>query len=122
MKIKATPIKGEDLKPGDLFSTAPQSYWDDPGPGSIGERVYIRMNTPAEWAPDFDSYVYKITIEKEESNKDAYDANKLLTQQDIEFMAKAMLNHWDTNMARLHSVSGLEYWREMAAVAKGEKQ
>lgn len=62
MKIKATPIKGSDLKPGDLFSTAPQAYWDNI-PGSIGERVYIRTDSPAEWAPDFDSYVYKITIE-----------------------------------------------------------
>ena len=68
MKIRATPIRGEELKPGDLFSTASQEYWDNPNPGSIGELVYIRMDTPAEWAPDFDTYVYKITIEKEEEN------------------------------------------------------
>ncbi len=65
MKIKATPIKGQDLKPGDLFSTAGQDYWDNPDPGSVGEKVYIRTNNPAEWYPDFGSYVYKITIEKE---------------------------------------------------------
>ncbi len=66
MKIKATPIKGQDLKPGDLFSTASQEYWDNPNPGSIGEKVFIRMDTTADWAPDFDSYVYKIIIVKDE--------------------------------------------------------
>ncbi len=65
MKIRATPVKGSDLKPGDLFSTASQEYWDNPNPGSVGEKVYIRMDTPAEWYPDFDAYVYKITVEKD---------------------------------------------------------
>ncbi len=65
MKIKAERILGINLKPGDLFSTAGPDYWGNIDPGSIGERVYIRMDSPAEWAPDYDGYVYKITIEKE---------------------------------------------------------
>ena len=46
MKIKATPIKAKDLKPGDLFSTAPQLYWDKRDPNSLGEKVYMRTDAP----------------------------------------------------------------------------
>ena len=64
MKIKATPIKGKDLKPGDLFSTAGPLYWDDvKDTYAIGEKVYIRTETPYDRANDFNSTVYKIEIE-----------------------------------------------------------
>lgn len=65
MRIVATRILARDLQPGDLFSAAGQKYWDlalDPAP--IGERVYIRTTAPAGSAPDADTYVYKITIER----------------------------------------------------------
>ena len=43
IKIKATKVRGIDLKPGDLFSTAGQDYWlKAMDKGSVGERVFIR--------------------------------------------------------------------------------
>jgi len=64
MKIKCTPMTGSELKPGDLFSTAGPSYWDLISQNkSIGERVYIRTETPFENAPDSDALVYKIEIQ-----------------------------------------------------------
>lgn len=64
MRIIAAPVKGTDLKPGDLFSTADQFYWDNHVPPSIGEKVYIRTETPL---PDQDptrlAGLYRITIE-----------------------------------------------------------
>jgi hypothetical protein len=62
IQIKATPIAARDLVPGDLFSTYGPSYWDSPLSGSIGERVYIRTETPATNAPDADSTVFRIEI------------------------------------------------------------
>ena len=64
MKIKATPIKSEDVKPGDLFSTEGPSYWDHYDPQSIGEKVYIRTEAPC---PEGDRgfVVHKIEIEEE---------------------------------------------------------
>jgi hypothetical protein len=47
MKVIATPIKCKDLKPGDLFSTVDQIYWDAVKDDRVvGERVYIRTNNP----------------------------------------------------------------------------
>ena len=70
LKIIATPIKGRDLKPGDLFSTADQDYWDRHHLNySVGERVYIRTDAPADLFDDRDETVYKIKITKEEDNE-----------------------------------------------------
>jgi hypothetical protein len=67
VKIKATPIKGRDLKPGDLFSTANQDYWDNYHLNyTVGERVYIRTDAPAGYFEDQNAKVYKIEIIKEE--------------------------------------------------------
>ena len=67
MKIIATPVLGKDLKPGDLFSTIGQFYWDNiDKQRSIGERVYLRTNTPAEQAPDMEEEVFRITITQEQ--------------------------------------------------------
>jgi len=64
MKINCTPIKGKDLKPGDLFSTVGSIYWDNIKENkSIGEKVYIRTEIPYENASDFDITVYKLEIE-----------------------------------------------------------
>jgi len=64
MRIIASPCKGRDLKPGDLFSTVGPSYWDHFHENrSIGERVYIRTETPCENAPDADAPVFRVTID-----------------------------------------------------------
>lgn len=62
MKLTATPILGKDLKPGDLFSTAGQYYWDHPAPDSIGERVYIRTESPIPLHQE-EVEVHRITVE-----------------------------------------------------------
>ena len=62
MKIKATKIFGKDLKAGDLFFTADQSYWSNiKNNQSIGEKVYIRTE---ELCPkdQEEEEIYKITI------------------------------------------------------------
>ncbi len=65
MKIIATPCKGSDLEPGDLFSTVGPEYWDRyEERRSIGERVYIRTGTPSGNAPDASQLIYKVEIEK----------------------------------------------------------
>ena len=64
MRIKAMPVKSEDVKPGDLFSTADQFYWDHYDPKSIGEKVYIRTEAPCPEC-DIGFVVHKIEIEKE---------------------------------------------------------
>jgi hypothetical protein len=46
IRVFATPTKGKDLLPGDLFSTAGPEYWKTvEDKDSIGERVYIRTNS-----------------------------------------------------------------------------
>lgn len=62
MKIIAEPIRGGDLKAGDLFSTVGPEYWDRAEFPGAGERVYIRTTTPA--APGQErEMVYRIRIE-----------------------------------------------------------
>lgn len=64
--ILAEPVLAEDLQPGDLFSTRGPAYWDRISfIGSIGEAVYIRTEEPATSAPDAESLVFRITIQKE---------------------------------------------------------
>jgi len=65
MRIYATKIKAKELKAGELFSTAGQSYWDNIDKFNVGERVYIRTNAPAPKNQE-EEIVYKITIKKEE--------------------------------------------------------
>jgi len=67
VKIKAELVTGRDLKPGELFSTAGQAYWDTAmDKGSVGEAVYIRSNTSAALYLDANDTVYRITIERSE--------------------------------------------------------
>ena len=67
MKISAEEIIAKDLQPGDLFSTAGPKYWNQiDARYSIGEKVYIRTNTPAKIADDPNEKVFKITIIKDE--------------------------------------------------------
>jgi hypothetical protein len=67
VRIQAEQVKGKDLKPGDLFSAAGSEYWDhfEDAPG-VGEKAYIRTSTPAEFAPDMDEVVYRLTIVRDE--------------------------------------------------------
>ena len=46
MEIIVEPVKGKDLKPGELFSAAGDEYWQHRNPKSIGEKVYIRTDAP----------------------------------------------------------------------------
>lgn len=64
MKIKTEAVKGRDLKPGDLFSTAGPEYWDVMTRGAVGEKVYIRTDAAAR-EHDLDTPVYRLTIEQE---------------------------------------------------------
>lgn len=61
MKIIATKVKGRDLRPGVLFSTAPQSYWDHRDALAIGEKVYIRTDAPCPKDQE-DEDIYRITV------------------------------------------------------------
>jgi hypothetical protein len=46
LKIPAEPLLAKELKPGDLFSTAGQFYWDHRQPDAVGEKVYLRTDAP----------------------------------------------------------------------------
>jgi hypothetical protein len=63
MKIIATKVKAKELKAGELFSTADQSYWDNRDKLNVGERVYIRTEglTPKSQEDD---EVYRIEIKE----------------------------------------------------------
>jgi len=64
MKIKAIKVEASELKAGDLFSTANQTYWDNIKANlSIGEKVYIRTETPCPQDQE-DDEIYKVVIEK----------------------------------------------------------
>lgn len=59
-KIKIIASR-RDLEPGDLFSTADQTYWDNANTIAVGEKVYIRTNNPSPRDQE-EMEVYKITI------------------------------------------------------------
>jgi len=66
MRIKATRVRAEELKPGDLFSIAGPEWWDhhdELAPGAIGQKVYIRTEAPCP-LDQKDDEVYRITIER----------------------------------------------------------
>jgi hypothetical protein len=65
VRIIATPCKGRDLQPGDLFSTGDQTYWNSYDPLSVGQKVYIRTQAPSDLFEDADEEIYRITIERE---------------------------------------------------------
>ena len=66
MKFKVTAIKGKDLKPGDLFSNVGELYWSEKNINlhiSIGEKVYIRTDTPLP-KDQLETNLYKIEVAK----------------------------------------------------------
>ena len=64
MKVKAYPVKAKELKPGDLFSTAGPIYWENiDSKYSLGEKVYIRTNTPTP-SDQAEEDVYYIKVEE----------------------------------------------------------
>lgn len=68
LQINTEKVKGKDLNPGDLFSTAGPDYWDlvsQRGTEAglpVGERVYIR--TEAAPPPGDDMEVFRLTINR----------------------------------------------------------
>ena len=63
MKILTEQMKAKDLKPGDLFSSEGASYWDNfHHQPSIGEKVYVRTDTPCPAAQE-EEVIYKLTIQ-----------------------------------------------------------
>ena len=67
MEIKVIECKGKDLEAGDLFSPADSQYWSNyKVKKSIGEKVYIRTDTPLDDddLEDREVVLYKIIIEK----------------------------------------------------------
>jgi len=69
MRVTVTECRGVDLKPGELFTTADQFYWDHRDPNAVGEKVYIRTDAPASNAPDWDETIYRIAINSEEAQQ-----------------------------------------------------
>lgn len=63
MRITAEKVKTRDLKPGDLFSTGSDTYWEVTRleNHSIGERVYIRTEEPTP-EDQSDEDIYRIVI------------------------------------------------------------
>jgi len=56
-------IADRELQPGDLFSTVGSQYWDEPSLLSVGEKVYIRTEVPAQ-ADELEVIIYRIRIER----------------------------------------------------------
>ena len=70
MKVIAEKVVAKELEPGDLFSAAGPEYWNNiDGKLSVGEKAYIRTNTPSLEAVDADSYVYRLAIVKEKEDE-----------------------------------------------------
>jgi len=66
--IRAIPIKVQDLEPGDLFSSLGQQYWGTVDLNlSLGEKLYIRTNSPPPLRKDIqEKQLFKIEIERSE--------------------------------------------------------
>lgn len=78
-KVRAEMVLGRDLQPGDLFSTGSPEYWDIAmDGGGLGERVYIRTNSPCpvsqEGVP-----IYRLTV----SGKEDQGQPKLFVWEDV---------------------------------------
>lgn len=109
MNIKAIPVTGRDLKAGDLFSTVGPEYWDNISTKqSIGERVYIRTETPSFAASDADAEVYKIVVQDqdlidllEEEIRDIRDVQKDGDYTDVEVYLSGLESRFQTILQRL---------------------
>ena len=74
--ITTKMVKAGELMPGDLFSTADSEYWSnvnlagETGISSVGEKVYIRTNTPiSEEEKDTDVTLVDLSYEREDGNR-----------------------------------------------------
>lgn len=75
MRIKAYKVKCSELKPGDLFSTQGEKYWEHPlrdGDNPVGQKVYIRTEVPCP-ETEANEDIYKIKIF---TNKDKINVNR----------------------------------------------
>lgn len=62
MKIVAEETTCDQVKPGELFSTAGQSYWSHYDPNSIGQKLYVRTEAPCPQSEQ-GNIIYRITIQ-----------------------------------------------------------
>lgn len=63
MKVIAEKVTGKNLKAGDLFSTASETYWNcHHNNQSIGEKVYIRTETECPES-EKEVEIYRLTID-----------------------------------------------------------
>jgi hypothetical protein len=66
IRIRTELVYPKDLKPGELFSTVGDNYWQNfSEKDSYGERVYIRTPAPAENFEGAQEPIYRITIEED---------------------------------------------------------
>ena len=70
MRFVATPVKSEDIAPGEMFSTVGPDYWDlamSGVRGALGERVYLRTLYPIP-PSEMGEPIYRITVERDSQN------------------------------------------------------
>jgi hypothetical protein len=69
VKITTEEMRAKDIKPGDLFTTAPQEYWDhvDKDLDAIAQTVYIRTGAPCPKSQE-KVRVYKVIVTKYAEN------------------------------------------------------
>jgi hypothetical protein len=66
--VECVAMPARDLKPGDLFSIRGPEYWLPAlHSGSVGEKVYVRTDTPATGRED-DTPVYRLTFSDSEDS------------------------------------------------------
>lgn len=63
IRFKATEVNCEEIKPGDAFSNIGPDYWDHAASHGLGERVYLRTNTPINPA-DVGQTTFRIEVEE----------------------------------------------------------
>ena len=70
MRFVATPVKSEDIAPGEMFSNVGPDYWDlamSGVRGAIGERVYLRTLYPTP-PSEVGVPIYRITVRRDGPN------------------------------------------------------
>lgn len=67
--FRATETTCDQIKPGEMFSTAGPEYWENTSPHAIGEKVYLRSNGPCPPA-DANEPIFRIEVEEEPDGAD----------------------------------------------------
>ena len=64
--VECVRMKARDLRPGDLFSSRGPAYWSGAlSSMSVGEKVYVRTESPPANEPDGDELVYRLSFHTE---------------------------------------------------------